>query len=150
MKKKVLKVGTLGFFIGVFIAVLIPIIISYIIGTGSYYPIVPDFINQCGSEINAATIQYLLSGIMGFGIAASSVIYTIEKLSILKQSAIHFAILSLSILPVAYICHWTEHSIVGIVKYFLVYIVIYIIIWIIEYFFWKRKIKKLNEKLSMN
>lgn len=150
MVKKIFKTGMLGFFIGVFIAVLIPIIISFIIGTGSYYPVVSDFINQCGNEVTAAAIQYLLSGIMGFGIAAGSLIYTVERLGIFKQSAIHFAVLSLSMLPIAYICHWMEHSVLGIIKYFLIFVVIYIIIWIIEYFIWKRKIKKLNEKLFIN
>lgn len=148
MAKKILQRGSLGFLIGLFITVLIPVLISFFIGDGRYYPIVPNFIEQCGNEINTAAIQYLLGGIMGFGGAASSVVFEYDKFSILKQSVIHFIIISISILPIAYICHWMEHSLWGIVKYFAIFIIIYIVIWAIEYLVWRNKIKIMNEKLS--
>lgn len=147
MTKKVLKRGSLGFLIGAFITVLIPLIISFFIADGNFYPVVPDFIEQCGNEVNAAAIQYLLGGIMGFGCAAGSVVFEHDKFSILKQTVIHFIIISLSMLPIAYICHWMEHSLLGLIKYFLIFIIIYFIIWITQYLIWKSKIKRMNEKL---
>lgn len=148
MIKKFFQRGTLGFLMGVFITVLIPVVISFTIGDGKYYPIVPDFIEQCGNEINAAAIQYLLGGILGFMCAASSVIWNIEKLGILKQSFIHFLCISISVMPIAYICHWMEHSVLGIVSYYAIFISIYFVIFITQYIFWKNKIRKMNEKLS--
>lgn len=138
----------LGFFIGIFITVLIPIIISFSIGDGNYYPIVPAFSEQCGNEINAAAIQYLLGGVLGFMCAGSSILFEIEKFGILKQFFLHFLCISVSMLPIAYICHWMEHSFWGIVSYFAIFTFIYLIIFISQLTFWKIKIKKMNEKLS--
>lgn len=148
MVKKFFQRGTIGFLMGVFITVLIPVLISFTIGDGKYYPIVPAFTEQCGNEINAAAIQYLLGGILGFMCAASSIIFNIEKFGILKQSFIHFLCISISMLPIAYICHWMEHSLLGILSYYIIFISIYFVIFISQYMFWKSKIKKMNEKLS--
>ncbi|MCQ4022658.1 MULTISPECIES: DUF3021 domain-containing protein [unclassified Ruminococcus] len=148
MAKKVILRGTGGFFIGVFITVMIPVIISYCIGDGKYYPIVPQFIEQCGNEINAAALQYLLGGVFGFVCSASSLVFASEKIGFLMQTVIHFLCLSLSTLPIAYICHWMEHSFWGVFSYIAIFIFIYILVFIFMTIYWRIKLKKMNEKLS--
>ena len=148
MVKKFFQRGTLGFLMGVFITVLIPVLISFSIGDGKYYALVPAFTEQCGNEINAAAIQYLLGGVLGFMCAASSILFEIEKFGILKQFFLHFLCISVSMLPIAYICHWMEHSFWGVLSYFAIFTFIYLIIFISQLTFWKIKIKKMNEKLS--
>ncbi|MBQ3424157.1 MAG: DUF3021 family protein, partial [Clostridia bacterium] len=43
---------------------------------------------------------------------------------------------------------WMEHSLAGFLKYLLVFTLIFIVIWILQYFAWKRRIRKLNERMK--
>lgn len=148
MKKKVMYRAIIGFPIGVFISYTITIIISLIWAKGYYSPVTPDLINQCGNEINAVILQFILSGIVGVSFAAGSVVWENDDWSIIKQSVIHFAILSLTMLPIAYFTHWMEHTIIGIVSYFGIFIAIYIGIWAMQYNVLKHKVKQINDKIK--
>lgn len=148
MKKKAIYRGLFGFPIGVFIGYTITIIISLFWGNGYYSPVVPSLVEQCGSEISAVILQFFLSGILGSACAASSVVWENDNWSILKQSVIHFLILSFTMLPIAYFMHWMEHTFIGIAIYFGIFIVIYVLIWAIQYNIWKRRIKQINDKIK--
>lgn len=147
MLKAALKRGILGFLIGVFIAIIVPLFISIIINDGNFYPIPPSFIKDCGNELNAAILQYTLSGLCGFGCAASSVFFSSDRLNILQSTALNFLGVSISTLPIAYVCHWINHSLVGVISYFAIFIVIYIIIWLISYLSIRNIIIKANKKI---
>lgn len=150
MKKKAILRGLLGFPLGVFIGYLITIVISLIYARGYYSPVVPALVRECGSEIGAVVLQFILSGILGAAFAVGSIVWEIDKWSILKQTFVHFLILSLSMLPIAYFTYWMEHSIFGIASYFGIFIVIYAVIWFTQYFIWKQKIKTINNKIKGN
>ena len=47
-----------------------------------------------GNEINAVMLQAVLSGLLGTGFAASSVIWEIDTWSMVKQTGIYFSIIS--------------------------------------------------------
>lgn len=145
--KKVMVRGLLGFPLGVFIGYAISIVISLVMEDGKYVPAVPSLIAQSGSEINAVMIQFALSGILGAASAAGSVVWETDRWSILKQTFIHFLILSLTMLPIAYFTHWMEHSFTGFAGYFGIFIAIYAGIWAVQYTVWKRKIEKLNHTI---
>lgn len=148
MKKKVIVRALLGFPLGVFIGYTITILSSAIFAQGYYAAVVPALIEECGSEIAAVILQYVLAGILGAACAASSVVWKIENWSFLRQTVIHFLIISFSMLPIAYFTHWMEHSLLGILSYFGIFIGAYAVIWIILFIVWKKKINAMNRKIQ--
>ncbi len=148
MKKKIFLRGAFGFPIGITIGYIITIITSAIWTDGYYSPCVPELISTTGSEINAVILQALLSGLLGMGFAASSVIWEMENWSIVKQTGIYFGIVSVIMMPVAYFLYWMEHSVMGFLSYFGIFVFIFIIIWLIQFFTGRRIVKRLNENLN--
>ena len=148
MKKKILRRGLIGFPIGIAIGFVITIIISICIGKGAFYPVRPELSETMGSELNAVILQTALCGIMGSGFAMASVIWELDSWSLIKQSGIYFLIISVIMLPIAYIANWMEHSVAGILSYAGIFVAIFIVVWLIQYFIWKIKIKKMNECIN--
>lgn len=144
MKKKILKRSISGFSIGLSIGYVITIIISLIWANGYYSPCVPELTVIMGSEINAVLLQALLCGILGMGFSLASLIWEIESWGIVKQTGIYFLIVSVIMMPIAYITYWMEHSFAGIISYFGVFVLIFAVIWIIQYCRAKHNVKKLN------
>lgn len=77
----------------------------------------------------------------------ASVIWEIEDWSIAKQTGIYFGITSFLFLPISYLMHWIERSVIGFVSYIGVFLAIFIVTWVAQYFFWKNRINQINEKL---
>lgn len=148
MKKKVFLRGLLGFPIGLAIGYMITIAISLILADGYYSPCVPELISVTGSEINAVLLQAVLSGILGAGFGACSVIWEMESWGLVKQTGIYFLIVSVIMLPVAYVNYWMEHSVKGFFSYFGIFIAIFAVVWIAQYTVNKRRVGKMNENLQ--
>lgn len=148
MKKQAILRGLLGFPLGVFISYAITIVISLISGNGTYFSVVPALVDEMGSEIGAVVLQFVLCGALGAAYAVASVSFEVESWSITKMTVMHFAILSLSMFPIAYFMHWMERSVVGMLSYFGIFIGIYIAIWCGQYFGLKSKLKKINSVIE--
>ena len=148
MKKKIITRGLLGLIIGVAIGFIISLIISTIINDGSFYPVSPELIKTMGSELNAVILQTILCAIMGAGFSAASVIWEIDSWSLAKQTGIYFLIISIIMLPIAYIANCMKHSLLSFVFYTSIFIFIFILVWIIQYLIWKQKIKKMNTLIN--
>lgn len=148
MKKKIIVRSLLGFPIGIALGYLITIFGSLAWTNGYYSPCVPELISAIGNEINAVILQTLLSGIVGTGFAASSVIWEMDNWNLVKQTGIYFSIISVIMLPIAYFAYWMEHSVTGFLIYFGIFALIYAIIWITLYVIGKNNVRKMNEKLS--
>ncbi len=147
MKKTIILRGALGFPIGLAICYLISIFTSYVWAKGYYVPCEPELVSAMGNEINAVIFQALLSGILGIGFSASSVIWKMEEWSSVKQTGIYFAIVSVIMLPISYFTYWMEHSIAGLLSYIVIFVFIFVIIWIVEFAIWKHNVNKMNENL---
>lgn len=147
MKKKILLRSMSGFPLGVAIGYLISIIISLIWAKGYYAPCVPELAVMVGSEINAVLLQALLCGILGMGCAAGSVIWEMEDWGIVKQTGIYFLIVSVIMMPIAYVTFWMEHSLKGVLSYFGIFTLIFSIVWIVQYTRGRHNVKKMNEAL---
>lgn len=147
MKKKIFLRGAFGFPIGITIGYIITIITSAIWTDGYYSPCVPELISTTGSEINAVILQALLSGLLGMGFAASSVIWEMEDWGIVKQTGIYFLIVSIIMMPIAYVTFWMEHSLKGVASYFGIFVLIFVVIWIVQYIRGRYNVKKMNEAL---
>lgn len=148
MKKKLILRGALGFPLGISVSHLITILLSLIWADGYYSPCVPELIQAMGNEIKAILLQAFLSGLLGTGFGAASVIWDIEHWSLVKQTGIYFGIVSLIMLPTAYCLYWTAHSAAGILSYFGIFILIFFLIWIIEWIAGKRLVRKMNAGLD--
>lgn len=147
MLKKVILRGISGFPLGLAIGYTISIITSLIWASGYYSPCVPELAQMMGSEINAVMLQAFLCGMLGSGCAAGSVIWEVEKWGLAKQTGIYFLIISVMMMPIAYITYWMEHSLKGVLSYFGMFACIYAVIWIVQYTIIRHHIKKLNETL---
>lgn len=150
MKKKLILRIAMGFPIGISIGYLISIFISLLFNDGEYIPCHPDLVIKMGSETNAVLFQTLLSGVLGSGFSASSVIWEVEDWNLIKKTGIYFFITAFIMLPIAYFSYWMEHSIRGFLIYFGRFIVIFIIIWVLEYIIIKSSVEKMNANLHKN
>lgn len=148
VKKKTVFWACMGFPLGVTISLLITICISWTVGDGRFYFIHPLLVESVGSELGAAALQFFLSGLMGAAFAAGSTVFLVERWSLAKQVALHFVILVGTMLPVAYICYWMEHTLGGVLYYIGLFVVIYLAIWLIQYATIRKKINKINTKLG--
>lgn len=148
MKKKIIMRGLFGLPTGIAIGFVITLIISACIGTGSFYPVTPELIDTMGNELNAVILQTVLCAIMGVGFAAASVIWELDSWSLAKQSGVYFMIISVIMLPIAYVTNWMKHTILGVLSYVAIFAAIFVVVWISQYLLWKRKIKKMNALVS--
>lgn len=148
MKKKIIMRGLLGLPTGIAIGFVITLIISACIGNGSFYPVTPELIDTMGNELNAVILQTVLCAVMGVGFAAASVIWELDSWSLAKQSGIYFAIISVIMLPIAYVTNWMKHTALGVLSYVAIFVAIFIIVWLSQYLLWKRKINKMNALVS--
>ena len=150
MKKKLLVYSLIGAPIGIAISTVITVIISFFIGNGEFYAVSPELIADCSSEINAVAVQAACSLVLGAVCGASSVIWDNERLSLLLQTILHFAVISVSVFLVSFFMYWMPHSVLGILSYFVIFVAVYIGIWCTQYFNIRAKIKKMNDRLKEN
>ena len=153
MKKKVISRCLIGAPIGLFVCHLILIIISVFINLftlrkGEFFSAPPSLITLCGNELNAVIIQTICSLIMGAAFAGASVIWEVENWSLLKQTILHFLVISVSTLPIAYCMYWIPHTFRGIFIYIAIFFFIYFSVWIGRYFTMKKKIQAINDKIK--
>lgn len=148
MLKETLKRCLIGAPIGVTISTLITILISLGVGDGHFYPIPHELIDACPSEITAMIVQFVCSMVYGAVFAGASVIWQIERWSLLRQTVTHLAIIIVVAFPLAYLMHWMGHTVGGVVGYVLLTFAIYAVIWLALYIPTRRRIKKLNDAVS--
>lgn len=148
MKKKIIRFSLIGAPIGVTIGILITILISLIYGDGNYYPVVPELIGQCGSEVNAVLVQTVCTLIYGAMWGGASVVWEIDEWSILRQTLTHLLVTSVGTFPFAWLMYWMQHSVTGALGYFGIYFLIYFGIWAAQYGAVKKRLKQINKKLK--
>ena len=130
------------------ICYLITIGVSLVIGDGNYYPCVPALAQRFGNELTAVVVQMALGAVLGAGFAGASMIWEQDDWSLLKQTGIYFAITSVLMMTIAYICEWMEHSVRGVLIYFGIFFAIFVVVWLVQYAIWKARISKIKRKLE--
>ena len=148
MKKKIICRCLMGAPIGIAISTLVAIGVSLATGDGAYHAAVLELIRDCGSEIGAVTLQAACSLLYGAAWAGASVIWDMEKWSLLKMTVIHLVVCSAATFPVAYFMYWMEHSVSGALLYFGVFLAIYALIWLGQYSLMKKRIDAINKKMK--
>lgn len=150
MFKKIMLRGWAGFILGVFIITFISLLTSTFYGNGNYIPVSKLFIKECGSEILATWIVFILAGILGFCYGAGSLIFENDKLNIVVQTVLHCAISAPVQFLVGWVCYWMPHNFLGITIWIIESLIIYVIVWLCFYFNYKNEVKKVNEALKNN
>ena len=149
MFKTALKRAAIGLPLGIAIGYIITICISLGIGDGKYVAYVPELAESLGgSELTAVIVQAALCALLGAVSAGSSVIWEMDRWSLAKQSVVFFVLLSVVMMPIAYIARWMEHTVAGFVSYFGVFAAIFFLIWLVRFVFWKKKIAGLNSDIA--
>ena len=92
--------------------------------------------------------QILLGGIPGAIAMGTTVIYDIEKWSILRVTVTHFLIVMVVTLLASYVLKWFEPWSTPFWIMIAAEAVGYILVWIIMYSCYKAKVRKLNETLK--
>lgn len=147
MKKTLLSRILLGIPLGIALGTLISLFSSWVFSGEYYAACVPAMVQAVGSELKAVTLQTVLCGLLGAVFAGASVIWDMETWSILKQTGLYFLLTSLVMLPVAYLTHWMEHSLIGVLCYAGLFTAIFLVVWLAQYFAWRRRIHRLNQTL---
>lgn len=148
MKKELLFRTLLGIPLGIALGTLLSLFSSWVFSGEDYAPCVPALVQAMGSELAAVTLQTALYGLLGAVFGGASVIWAVETWSILKQTGLYFLITSLTMLPVAYLARWMEHSLVGVLRYAGLFTGIFLVVWLVQYLAWRRRIHRLNQTLS--
>lgn len=147
MKKKIMIRSIFGFPFGITISYAITIVLSLIWAKGYYAPCVPGLVETVGNEIYAVIVQAFLSGLLGAGFGACSVIWEMEDWSLVKQTGLYFILVSFLMLPIAYLTYWMEHSIAGFLCYFGIFVSIFIVIWLVQFAVARHQVRRLNANL---
>ena len=138
----------MGFPAGVFIGYTVTLIISLSLGTGEYLAVARELTRETGSELNAVWTQYLLSGLLGAATASGALAWEMEKWSVTRMTLVHFLVLSLSMLPIAWVTHWFERSAAGFFSYFGIFVGIYVGIWLSMYLPLKRSVARVASRMK--
>ena len=145
--KKIVLRCLIGAPIGLAISTIITIVISLLMGGGVYYAVVPELINDFGSEIKAVLVQALCSLLYGAAFGGASVIWETEW-SLSRMTITHFIICSFATFPIAYLMRWMDHDLSGVLKYFGIFVLIYALIWFGQYIRMKRNVEAWNRKVN--
>ena len=86
--------------------------------------------------------------ILAFVAAGASVVYNVERFSIMKATVIHYVVLYLAYIMCYLINGWVKDNLMSILIFTIIFIVSYFTIWLATYFSIKTVSKRLNEKLA--
>ena len=145
--KEFFKRAIKGFVYGIFIGQTILILESLNSGTGSFTPVSAYLLQHSSSQMAAVIIQYFLTGIIGISFATTTLIFEIDRWSIVAQTALHFVITFVVMYISGFLCGWFPHTVRSTIIWFVIFIVIYVIMWINFTLYYRKQTKKINEAL---
>ena len=127
---------------------LIALVMSaWLIGDASM--ITDTLIARTGSPVAAMAVQTLLSGIYGAYTFAGILLYYSERLSLLKATIIHCAMIVIAFIPLEIYMGWTDFTLRDIAVMAGNQIIGFAIVWLIMDAKYRREVRELNELLMM-
>jgi len=148
MKKKILLRSLMGAPIGVCIATLVSLLISLIQNDGTFYAVVPELADACGTELSAVLLQTVCALLYGAVWGGASVIWEAEGWSLLRQTVTHLAVCCPATLAVAWLLRWMPRAVPGVVLYFAIFFTIYLMIWLSQYLAIRKRVRQMNQDLD--
>lgn len=147
MINKIIKQAIKGFVYGVFIGQTILILDSLIVSKGVFHPVSSYLLQHTNTIMNAAIIQYFITGLIGISFGTSALIFETDKWGITFQTLLHFAINSTVMFFSCYIGGLFPLTARSIFIWVSIFLVIYVIMWISLTLYYIRQTKKINEFL---
>ena len=86
--------------------------------------------------------------LVGAVFAGSSVIWEVETWSLFRATATHFCIVTPLFWIVSLLLGWCSLNLWGMLLYLGIFLCIYLSIWLSQYSVYRRKIRKINQKLQ--
>ena len=105
----------------------------------------PALLAQVGSEVGAFSLQMAAAMLIGAIWSGASVIWEVERWSLLRQTLTHFLLCSVVCLPIAWAMGWMADQ-PG--WYLFGFVAMYAGIWLINYLQIRRRVREINEKLK--
>lgn len=144
MKKYVFRT-LVGIAFGIAITQIIALIVSLFIGNGNFYLFNPVMERVYETSLNAALVQLLSSSLYGGVFGVSTFVFTKDNWSLVKQTVVHFIIITCTCLLCGWLSFWYPHRISGILIAIGECVVTYFIIWFYFYSSYKKSVSKINE-----
>ena len=147
MLNKIIKRALLGFIYGIFIGQTILILESLFKGDGIFHSVSEYLLAHTNTELAAVIAQYFITGIIGITFASTTVIFELDRWSLVAQTALHFVITSVVMFFAGFFCGWFPHTAISTLIWFGVFIVVYIIMWLSFTLYYRKKTKEINNAL---
>ncbi|WP_056938558.1 DUF3021 domain-containing protein, partial [Paucilactobacillus suebicus] len=148
MIKKITTRSLIGAPIGIAIGLTMALIFSYAFGNTRFYPSTPRFVDQFANPINAVTISAIIWALMGVVFSVSSIVFEMEKWSILRQTTVNFIITYIGFTVLALICQWFPLNAAWLTIYTVIYIVVYFFIWFGQLMAARSIVRRINAKIK--
>lgn len=148
--KKIISSMINGLLICECVLLVISLVMSYIFTDGDFSIANPMLIENSKSVFSASFLSICLVGLLGLVFGFASVVWKVEKYSILVSTIIHFLLTASTMIFVGYKLYWFQNSFLSLAIFLAIYILIYLVIWFIEYSIYKRDISRLNAKINNN
>lgn len=98
-------------------------------------------------DVDSYIVSVVASLILGGYLCAASIVYNVERWSIIRQTGIHL-ILMLPFFVVAYYLGWLPISLNGLLLYIAIWLSVYAVLWNIIRIYYKNEARKLNEGIK--
>lgn len=148
LTKTVCQRAAIGVPIGIAIGYSITIGVSLSLGTDTYYAVNHALIQSMGGQLSAVIFQYLMCALVGAVFSGGSAIWEAEHWGLARQTIVHFALVTLTMMPVAWFSGWVGHTLTGFLIYLGVFAGIYLIHWVVLSMYWRNKVSKINQHLG--
>lgn len=143
MWKKSLLRGLVSYCISVTATLLVSMLLTVF---GQKAICVPSFMLRAGGELTASLLQPLMIGLIGFAFGAGSVLFEIERWSLLKQGAVHLAITAAVWFAVQLFCFYPLTP-PAMIIFAASAFVSYAITWGAQYFILHDTVRRINERI---
>ena len=147
MLNKIIKRALIGFIYGIFIGQTILILESLFKGDGNFHSVSEYLLSHTNTELAAVIAQYFITGIIGVTFASTTVIFELDRWSLVAQTALHFVITSVVMFFAGFFCGWFPHTAISTLIWFGVFILVYIIMWLSFTLYYRKKTKEINNAL---
>ena len=137
MAKKILQRCMTGAPWGLALQILMIILHSYRRGNGEVYQVSAWLLDIYGTELNAFAAECTGAMLVGMLWAAASLIFRETDWSLLKQTAVHFAVCMVPSLGIGFGLHWL-----------LLFGLIYVVNWAVQFLWMRRRVKQMNAQLK--
>ncbi len=146
--KEIIKRALLGIAISLAVSQIITLIVSLCIHNGTYYPFYPILEKKYGSQLGAMCVQTVINAVYGLVFGLSTFIFSKDHWSLVRQTVVHFLLITTCCLIGGWLCYWYPHSVAGFLFALAEYVVTYFIIWFCVYQSYRKQVKKINDSLG--